>query len=59
MEYKKFNRYCGDEELDIDEWTAGQLFEEAHVLYSTQSIDETVKVLKKLGLEEIAKKALS
>lgn len=43
---------------EIDSATASEMFEQAHFLYGTQSIEETVDVLKKIGLEEIANKAL-
>ena len=40
------------------EYISHETFEQAHFLYSTRSVEETVRVMKKLGLERTAKAAL-
>lgn len=43
---------------EINEDIAAEMFEQAHFLYSTHSIEETVKVLQRQGLKKIADIAL-
>ena len=40
------------------EYISHETFEQAHFLYSTRSVEETVRVMKKLGLERVARIAL-
>lgn len=42
----------------LDRTAAAEMFEAASFFYSTKDVEETVSVLKKLGLEKIAEKAL-
>ncbi|MFH0831639.1 MAG: hypothetical protein V1886_02115 [archaeon] len=45
-----------DKKVDRD--MASEIFEQAHFMYSTRSIEETVRVMKIIGLERTAKAAL-
>lgn len=47
-----------DEDIPIDNYLALEIFEQAHFLYGTQSVEETVNVLMALGLEVVIEKAL-
>lgn len=46
------------EDEKIEPHIASEMFEQAHFLYSTHSVGETVRVMKKLSLERIARIAL-
>ncbi|MBS3090230.1 hypothetical protein J4433_00490 [Candidatus Pacearchaeota archaeon] len=42
----------------IEPHIASEMFEQAAFLYGSQSVKETVRVMKKLGLERVARIAL-
>jgi|GEM_PF-3516689 hypothetical protein len=54
------SKYAKSNNSVIDKRTASEIFEYAHTLYGTQSIEETIKVLEgDEDCEEIIRKALS